>query len=121
MNTQTTPTARYTLGVRSNFLVVGHNPEMADLDRPNGEIVKEVYELIAEDTDGNRFVYGSFRSFLAAETSISSAPPVYTWADTYPAYGSVAYETYGESDTVAWERRQEDDHRVHGGAFACSF
>jgi hypothetical protein len=85
--------------------VVGYDGEFADMSNPQGAIIREVFFLLATDTDGNRLAYGSFDSEDAALTSIPDAPPVSTWAPTEPEYGSLAFQRYGQDDLIAWEAR----------------
>lgn len=97
-----------TVFVRSDLAVVGYNPENADLDYPNGEIVREVFYLVAEDARGNRWQWGSFSSERVAEAAyLTLAPPVFLWEATRPAYGSEAYVEHGQADDLAWEKAQE--------------
>lgn len=102
------PSTRCTIGVGSEYRVVGYDPEMADLDNPRGELVEVVFFLLATDADGNRWMWGSFSSLYNAEVAISQAPPIVTWFETYPEYGSLAFQQYGEEDLLAWEGRHVD-------------
>jgi hypothetical protein len=103
-------TTRSTITVSSNYEVVGYNPESADLDRPRGEIIAEVFFLLAtDDATGERRAYGAYPSFLSALMQIPSAPPSYLWSSIAPEYGSAAWIEYGESDQLADEKREEDD------------
>lgn len=90
--------------------MVGYNPEMADMDRPRGEIVREVFFLVAEDARGARWTWSQgWQEAEAAEAAIAVAPPVILWASWQPAYGSVAYmEDGGEEDAREWEARQQE-------------
>jgi hypothetical protein len=102
--TQFTP-ARYTIGFRSDLTVVGTNPEMADMSNPRGEIIRERWYAIAEDASGNRWRWGWYETAEEAEHAFRAiAPPVAQWEETYPSYGSPAYEQYGEAELVAWEK-----------------
>jgi hypothetical protein len=83
---------KYTFGIASDYVVVGHNPEMADFDNPRGEIVRERFYMVAEDAKGYRFGFGSEESEFAAEVAFQHfAPAVSEWAPLRPAYGSQAY------------------------------
>ena len=99
-----------TITLASDFRVVGYNPEMADMDRPRGEIVREVFFLMAEDARGARWVWDEgWQDADAAEAAIALAPPVILWAAWEPAYGSVAYmEDGGEEELMAWEARMKE-------------
>ena len=104
----------YRVGVASELVVVGYNPENADMDYPNGEIVRERFYLVAEDGNGNRWRYGRYTKFSEAETAYQLfSPPVPLWEPTYPSYGSRAYEAYGEAEAIEAERRQARDE-AHG-------
>ena len=67
------------IGVASDLAVVGYNPESADMDRPNGEIIREVFYLRATNDRGDAREYGSYRSPEAAEAAIPGAPMVFLW------------------------------------------
>lgn len=101
-------TQRATISLASDFEVVGFNPEAADLDRPRGEIVAEVFYLVATFADGERVSHGSYRSIEAAEAAIADAPPVQLWIAHPPEYGSAAYLAHGEDDQLHAEARCEE-------------
>jgi hypothetical protein len=103
----------FTIVVSSDLMVVGSDPESADLDNPRGEIIRERFFLLAEDKHGNRRRYGCYMSKEEAESLIDYAPPVAFWDETHPAYGSRAYQQYGESDDIEAEARMED-HQTCG-------
>lgn len=106
--------ARYTIGIASDLAVIGYNPENADMDRPGGEIIREVFHLRATDERGNRRVHGWFLSEAEALEAIRYAPPVTSagWADTDPEYGSPAYvRDGGEFAQMDREARQLEDER----------
>jgi len=98
----------WTIGVASGMQVTGYNSENADYDRPRGEIIEEVFYLSAEDREGNRRAFGSFLTRELAQKAILTAPPVDSWTDIQPAYGSLAYEQYGQADDIESERRHDD-------------
>lgn len=102
-------TKRWTIGVASDLAVVGYNHENADLDRPNGEIIREVYYLRAENGRGDARETGRFSSADEAEDFIQLAPPVLLWREARPVYGSQAYVEYGEANDIAAEARHADD------------
>ena len=88
----------------SDFAVVGHNPEAADLSRPNGEIIRERFYMRASNAHGDAFVWGWFETPEQLEAAyLLFAPPILFWAPTYPVYGSPAYEEYGQAEEIAWE------------------
>ena len=118
-------TTRYSVGFASDLEVTGYNPEAADLDRPRGEIIAPRWFALAEDAHGNRRRWGSFETEAQAEAAyLHVAPPISEWSETYPAYGSRAYQSYGESDLIEAERRHDEDSlcfdtrftRYHGAA-----
>ena len=98
------------VGIASEFRVVGYNPEMADMDRPRGEIVREVFFMVAEDDRGARWAWGGGLDADAVETAYRFfAPPVFLWDSWQPAYGSVAYmQDGGEEELMAWEARHKE-------------
>lgn len=99
---------RWTIGVDSYFRVVGYNHENADMDRPNGEIIREVFVLQAINERGDRRLTGWFDSPESAEEAIESAPPVTLWHDSQPVYGSIAWQEYGEANDIESEARHEE-------------
>jgi hypothetical protein len=101
----TTTTERFFISVASELRVVGYNPEAADLDCPNGEIVRERFYLQATNARGDRRRHGFFVTPEEAEASIEAAPPVLLWDEDRPEYGSLAYQEYGEEDDIESERR----------------
>src|SRR4051812_18355445 len=48
----------WSVGFPSDFVVVGHNYENADMSNPNGEIIQERFSIVAEDAKGNRRTWG---------------------------------------------------------------
>jgi hypothetical protein len=110
---EATPMKRtWTIDITSDICVVGFNPEMADMDHPNGEILGEVFYLRATSAWGSRREFGGYDSLAAAEQALELGlvPPVWLdWAEGRPEYGSPAYSAYGEADDIARERRQADD------------
>jgi len=112
-------TKRWTIQVSSDFVVVGYNPEGADMDNPRGEIVRERFHLEATNDYGDRRVWGFFVTPAEAEAAIELAAPVETWAESYPVYGSQAFIAYGEEELEAWEARHEEwDAWFPGDSFA---
>lgn len=73
--------------------VVGNNPEMADMDNPRGDIIREVHLLVAEDEHGRRWIVQSLGE--------NPDPVALGWTPHYAVYGSSAYET--EQQPVDWE------------------
>lgn len=99
-------TQRWTIGIASDLAVVGYDYENADMDRPHGEIIREVYYLQATNDRGDRREFGGFDSLEAAEADIVFAPPVLLWSEGRPEYGSRAWQLYGEADQMESEARQ---------------
>jgi hypothetical protein len=101
------------IGFPSDYAVVGYNPENADMDRPRGEIIREVFSIVAEDDKGRRRAWfgGRFLTLEAAETAyLLFAPPVGLWDEIRPAYGSEAYARNWreyEADEIAREKDDE--------------
>ena len=102
---------RYELSLRSDLAVVGFDHENADMDRPNGEVIRERFYLIATTARGDRRAWGWFAELAEAEAAFETAPPVELWNETDPAYGSRAWQAYGEADQIDREARQLDDER----------
>jgi hypothetical protein len=114
-----TPVKVYDSGVRtggfwsvcfpSDFVVVGHNPENADMSNPRGEIVGERFYMQAEDALGHRRTYGGYYETLeAAEATYAFlTPAVEFWEETRPCYGSEAWTADVEADEVEMERADE--------------
>lgn len=107
---------RWTLGVRSDLAVIGNNWENADYTNPRGEIIGERFYLIATAQNGERRRWGWFETEAAAEGWLAFAPSVEDWDDTYPEYGSPAYEdaepelVYQEKvDALEWEASNRCD------------
>ena len=50
----------WSVGFPSDLVVVGHNPENADMSNPNGEIIRERYFIQAEDAKGHRRTWGGY-------------------------------------------------------------
>ena len=108
------------------MVIVGSDPEMADYDNPRGHLYGFASYVIAEDKAGNRC-----RRHVATERRESDAlapaealaatlqtrldnlgkPPVGFdgWEAHRPAYGSPAWQAYGEDDEIALERREAED------------
>jgi hypothetical protein len=104
------------VGFPSDYVVVGTNPEMADMSNPRGEIIRERFSIVAEDAKGHRRAWGGlYDSPEAAEAAYSlEAPPVDLWDEIRPAYGSEAYaENWEEYEGDQIERECEED----GGYF----
>jgi hypothetical protein len=100
--------------VRSKLITNGSNPELADMDNPNGFLYGEMFYVIATFADGKRF-----RHYLSATYSLMSRNQVegdyslddlqrfanklqrlqpalnpYYWEETEPCYGSPAWQEF---------------------------
>lgn len=112
-----------TFFAHSDIVVIGVNPEMADLDNPRGEIYGYAAYVYAEDVKGYRtrlWVATEYNDKVALEKAehlasalrnrlASGSLPVafYRWEETRPAYGSEAYEEVGHYEYM---RECEEDH-----------
>ena len=106
----------------TDIVVIGSNPENADITNPRGEYFGSAGYVVAEDARGSRVR-------LHIKTSHSDADALNTadrvakalnarlangrlpvafdrWEETFPAYGSEAYDPH---EAIAWERRVEED------------
>lgn len=88
----------WTITIRSDFVVAGHNEEW-------GELLRERFYLAAENEHGDRRITGSFETPEQAEDAILDAPPVAEWEPSYPVYGSDAFVEYGEDELRAFEEQ----------------
>lgn len=110
--------ANWEIGTRSVAVVVGTNPEMADIDNPCGEIVRDCWFILAEDSMGNRRQLGGVmfedqdEAARFAATLDGQSPEAADWAKVEPRYGSPAYE--GVEPELAWLERQADESDYHG-------
>jgi hypothetical protein len=108
---------RWTVEIRSVTVVIGRNPENADMGNPNGDYYGDRFYAIATAPDGQRRRHeGMFRTAeLAEDFYVLFAAPIWSddWFDTYPEYGSPAYEAV-EPEVVAAEKRDALDYeRFH--------
>lgn len=122
-------TTTLTIGVVSDIYEAGRTED--------GEaFTAEVYRVVAEDRDGNRWVhqsrfagckvifheeegYNAFRDIrpqalaaaeaLCAKVKAARAINLQYWSEDRPAYGSKAYEAYGQANDVAYEKAQTYD------------
>lgn len=97
-------------GIASDLAVIGHNPEAADMDHPNGEIIGERFYMIAEDADGYRWSWGWADSKERLELEFEFlAPPVSEWNESRPCYGSKAWEATDQDGQDAFAERRAFD------------
>lgn len=99
----------WSVGFPSDFVVVGYNPENADMSNPNGAIIRERFYIVAEDAKGNRRTWGGlYESEATAEAAYALfAPPVEFWEETRPCYGSEAWTAEVEAAEAEAERADE--------------
>lgn len=73
-----------TFFVRTELEVVDRDLEMADIDNPNGDIIREIAYLYCEAPNGSRWV--------VARLGEEVRPEALGWLQIDPAYGSEAYQ-----------------------------
>jgi hypothetical protein len=112
----------------SDIVVIGSNPESADMVNPRGEIFGYLPYVRAEDAYGNtkikysnvthhvsvgqRFAEAEAEALakrLNARLMLRRMPDFSQWQDCRPVYGSPAYEEYGQADDLAWEKAGHDE------------
>jgi hypothetical protein len=119
----------WSFSTRSDLVIVGTNPEMADIDNPRGAIFGLLWYVVASNE------YGDTRELCVVSSTASSdtkatAEALATrlgarllnlrklpvgfalWPEGRPVYGSDAYVEYGQADDLALERREADDERM---------
>lgn len=108
-----------TFEIRSDLTVIGHNPEAADLDHPNGEVIGERFYMIATDAKGYTWTWGWHKSAEALERGFEfAAPPVEDWMPGHPRYGSLAFqESDQDAQDAADERRAYEVPALAPGRF----
>ena len=88
---------------RSDVIVTGHNPEVADMSNPTGETFGEQFYLVAEDPRGYRRRSPPIGMNVDEDTALDTAGKamaaiekgelnIQDWTPTQPSYGSEAYE-----------------------------
>jgi hypothetical protein len=105
-----------------DVVVMGYNPENADINNPRGEIYGMRAYTVAETETGSRVrlpICTEFDSSVAMAKAervanalnarlknLGKLPVAFDrWEDYYPAYGSPAHD---ESDLIEWENRLEE-------------
>jgi hypothetical protein len=111
-----TDTSTLTFGVKNDIVIVGSNPEMADMTNPNGNIEGLAHYIVAETPLGRRFAHNataithngnpdsdmtverleSLTDYLNANHPSLDAD---CWTEVQASYGSAAYVSGG------WEAR----------------
>lgn len=104
--------------VASDIVVMGSDPEMADMSNPSGNLYGLRYYVVVTNTKGDRWAHDhGFKNEVAAEMLAKAVQKALDagkkldsahWTEHYPVYGSDAYVAYGQADQVAWERNMED-------------
>lgn len=103
---------------RSFTVVVGNNPEAADMDNPRGDIFGEAIAIYASNPHGDTRYLTVKMSIEAAERQVTALqaraatgrlPVAFDrWAEGRPVYGSDAYVEYGADDDIALEREEAE-------------
>ena len=103
--------------VQSSVVVIGTNPEAADISNPRGDIFGEVIAIYAANPHGDTRYLPVDISKEAAErmvvnlgvrADLGRLPAAFSqWQVGRPQYGSDAYIEYGQDDDVALERAEE--------------
>ena len=111
---------------RNEIVVIGQDPEMADMDNPRGDVIGVRWYVVAANTNGDTrelTVTSSGSARTAAERlaerlqsrfDILGKLPVGfdQWPQGRAVYGSPAYEQYGQADDLAWERQCNADEAM---------
>jgi hypothetical protein len=116
----TTTAAVTEVFARVDIVVIGHNPELADMGNPRGEVYGYRADLIAEAPDGSRWVY-NVKSWTArhqddcAPAAMRQAERLNNllgegftlnparWDAIEPCFGTEAYEA-ASADIAALEK-----------------
>lgn len=112
--TANTPIA--TAYTRPVLAVVAYNSELSDMVNPEGAIVREVHQVVAELASGARFVRVQYRDQqkaerLAARVAAAGVIDLTLWQEVEAAYGSSAYLT-NLPEEVALERWNDENGRA---------
>ena len=111
----------------AELVVVGRNPEMADMSNPSGAIYGDLFYVVAANDNGDTRQLAVITNGDACEQAEKLAERLQArwdklgklpvgfdlWPEGRPVYGSTAYEQYGQADDVAWERRCEADEQFN--------
>ena len=110
MNTDT-----LTFGITNDLVIIGSNPEMADMTNPNGNIEGLAHYIVAETPKGHRFAHNAYaithNGYADSDITVERLERLVAhlnathpsldadcWAEIQPCYGSPAYQEDG------WER-----------------
>lgn len=106
---------KWKAGAMPWLVVVGHNPEAADIDNPRGEIIEEHCFLLLENERGRRLmgprISGPRSGLVAAiQRSLDKGWQPQGFQPIDPSYGSTAYQEEGtEAERAAYERKAEQE------------
>jgi len=117
---------RWSFTTRSDLVVVGRNPEMADVTNPRGEVFGLLWFVVASNEHGDTrelAVVSSGDPEAAAKVlatrlgarllNLCKLPIGFDlWPEGRPVYGSDAYVEYGQADDLALEAREAADERA---------
>ena len=92
---------RFHLDIRSDIVVIGTNPEMAEMGNPRGEVYGEVFYVVMANDKGRRWAtVACWKTYEAAERQAQWVDSRLEaghrmdrddWFETNPVYGSQAY------------------------------
>jgi hypothetical protein len=118
-----TPT---TFFAATDLVVIGSNPEFADVSNPHGDLFGSTAYVVAEDAEGNRVrlvlktspwesevlpAAERMAAALNARLANGKLPVGFdSWVPTRPAYGSDAYVDYGAADDIMFESELEGSY-----------
>lgn len=110
---------------QNEIVVIGHNPEMADMSNPRGEIHGLRWLVVAANDYGDTWemaVTGTVPQVEAERMAerlqtrwdtLGKLPVGFaSWPRGRAVYGSEAYVAYGQADDLAWERRCDADEAL---------
>jgi hypothetical protein len=105
-------TSTLTFGITDDLVIVGSNPEMADMTNPNGNIEGLAHYIVAETPRGSRFAHNAFaithngyadsditverlERLVAHLNATHPALDADCWTEVQACYGSQAYAEDG--------------------------
>ena len=127
-------TSTLTFGITNDIVILGSNPEMADMSNPQGNIEGLSHYIVGEAPDGRRFAHnaaaithnGNADSDITVErlerlaTHLNATHPALDadcWTEMQAAYGSEAYQRDGWEAVSLW--RELDDAYMAGEISHC--
>jgi hypothetical protein len=104
--------------VMDHVVVIGCDPEQADMGNPRGEVHRLRFFVVGEEMDGSRVAYAGrewdsleaaqrFADKVEAAVARGAALDPELWQDMDPCYGSQAYVAGGYEEMAA-QRERED-------------